>query len=147
MTKIVNVLVDKPMYGNTELDVERIVAVIPDQRRVLFENLIWELDQENFDKVYIAWKGQEVDKDDDRLGITRKEFEKELILLYKSADEVQYRRGYQKAVDDACKWMEENLNDYAGEDSCRNSVPFDKNVFEDFRKALEKQIAYDNMDC
>ena len=37
----------------------------------------------------------------------------------------------------ALEWLKLNLQDYAGEDSCRNSVPFDKDVFEAFRKAME----------
>lgn len=37
----------------------------------------------------------------------------------------------------ALEWLKFNLQDYAGEDSCRNSVPFDKYVFKDFRIAME----------
>ena len=37
----------------------------------------------------------------------------------------------------ALEWLKINLQDYAGEDSCRNSVPFDKDVFEAFKEAME----------
>lgn len=41
-------------------------------------------------------------------------------------------------VEKALEWLKFNLQDYAGEDSCRNSVPFDKEVFEAFRKAMKE---------
>ena len=40
----------------------------------------------------------------------------------------------------ACEWLKFNLQDYADEDSCRNSVPFDKDVFEAFRKAMKEDL-------
>ena len=37
----------------------------------------------------------------------------------------------------ALEWLKFNLQDYAGEDSYRNSVLFDKDVFEAFKEAME----------
>ena len=43
----------------------------------------------------------------------------------------------EEIINKACEWLKFNLQDYAGEDSCRNSVPFDKDVFDDFREAMK----------
>ena len=56
MSKIITLKVKSPDYGLTELNVERVIAVIPDKRRVLFENVYWDLDKENFEILYDAWK-------------------------------------------------------------------------------------------
>lgn len=37
----------------------------------------------------------------------------------------------------ACKWLEDNLYDYAGKDDKRNIVPFDKSIFEDFKNYMK----------
>lgn len=58
MAKIISVNVTHPNYGVTEVNVERIIAVIPDKRRVLFEDVYWDLDKENFEVLYKAWKGE-----------------------------------------------------------------------------------------
>ena len=60
MAKIISVKVAHPSYGITEVNVERIIAVIPNTRRVLFEDVYWELDKENFEVLYKAWKGESV---------------------------------------------------------------------------------------
>ena len=56
MTKIVKVNVTSPKYGETELNVERVIAVIPSKKRILFEDVYWDLSEEDFKKVYEAWK-------------------------------------------------------------------------------------------
>ena len=58
MAKIISVNVTHPNYGVTEVNVERIIAVIPDKRMVLFEDVYWDLDKENFEVLYKAWKGE-----------------------------------------------------------------------------------------
>ena len=50
---------------------------------------------------------------------------------------VEYTRS-DAFIEKACKWLEDKLYDYAGEDDKRNIVPFDSSVFEDFRKAMEE---------
>lgn len=44
----------------------------------------------------------------------------------------------QHTIEKACTWLKYNLRDYAGEDSCRNQVPFDESIFEDFYKSMEE---------
>lgn len=56
MSNIVEIKVKSPDYGYVELNVERVIAVSPYRRMLLFENIYWELDEENFDKVYEVWK-------------------------------------------------------------------------------------------
>lgn len=41
-------------------------------------------------------------------------------------------------IEKACKWLEDNLYDYAGEDDKRNIVPFDKSIFEDFKNYMRR---------
>ena len=48
-----------------------------------------------------------------------------------------FKEGYQEAIKESLEWLKSNLQDYAGEDSCRNSVPFDNNIFDAFRKEME----------
>ena len=60
MAKIISVNVEHPRYGETEVNVERVIAVIPEKRRVLFEDVYWDLDDKNFKKLYQAWKGEAV---------------------------------------------------------------------------------------
>lgn len=57
MAKIIKIEVNSSKYGITELNVERVIAVIPDKCRVLFENVYWDLDEKNFNILYKAWKG------------------------------------------------------------------------------------------
>lgn len=52
-------------------------------------------------------------------------------------NDVEYTRT-DAFIKKALEWLKFNLQDYAGEDSCRNSVPFDKDVFEAFRKAMKE---------
>lgn len=54
MAKIVSV--NHKTYGKTELNVERVIAVVPEKNMLLFEDVCWVLIEEDFDKVYEAWK-------------------------------------------------------------------------------------------
>ena len=45
----------------------------------------------------------------------------------------------EEMISKAFDWLKFNLQDYAGEDSCRNSVPFDKCIFEDFKQAMKDE--------
>ena len=57
MAKIIKIDVASPAnYGEVELNVERVIAVIPRKRWLLFEDVFWKLDEENFNKVYEVWK-------------------------------------------------------------------------------------------
>lgn len=53
MNSIVTVIT--PYYGECELDVNRIIALVPEKRELLFESTYWILNQEDFDKVYELW--------------------------------------------------------------------------------------------
>ena len=67
-----------------------------------------------------------------RLGITKKEFQEQLELLYKYADDVQYQRGYEKAIDNACDWLRKR---------CDTTLMEPMSVFiEDFRRELKKGL-------
>lgn len=48
--------VNHPNYGKTELNVERVIAICPLKRWILFENVYWPLSQADFDKVAEAWR-------------------------------------------------------------------------------------------
>lgn len=48
--------VNHPDYGKTELNVERVIAICPLKRWILFENAYWPLSQTDFDKVAEAWR-------------------------------------------------------------------------------------------
>ena len=53
---------------------------------------------------------QELEKSEERLGITKKEFEEELEHFYHYADEVQYTRGYDKGISEARKQIVEEID-------------------------------------
>ena len=53
---IMIVTVDHPIYGVTELNVERVIGICPAKRWILFERVWWELDEEDFQKVAEAWR-------------------------------------------------------------------------------------------
>lgn len=42
-------------YGVVELDVDKVIALVPDKRMLLFESVYWVLDQEDFDGVSMIW--------------------------------------------------------------------------------------------
>lgn len=48
--------VNHPDYGKTELNVERVIAICPLRRWILFESVYWPLNQADFDKVAEAWR-------------------------------------------------------------------------------------------
>lgn len=49
------VRVSESHYGECELDVRRVLALVPKKRMLLFENTYWILNQEDFDKVSDVW--------------------------------------------------------------------------------------------
>ena len=51
-------------------------------------------------------------------------------------DDIEYVR-LDAFIKKACKWLEDNLYDYAGFDDRKNIVPFDESIFEDFKEAME----------
>jgi hypothetical protein len=48
--------VNHPVYGKTELNVKRIIAICPQKRWILFEECYWPLSQKDFDKVAEKWR-------------------------------------------------------------------------------------------
>ena len=49
------VTVTEAHYGVCELDVEKVIALVPESRKLLFEDVYWKLSQEDFDKVSEVW--------------------------------------------------------------------------------------------
>ena len=49
------VKVNHPKYGITKLDVAHVIALIPDKFGVVFEMVIWYLDEDDYKKVDEAW--------------------------------------------------------------------------------------------
>jgi len=49
------VLVNEPHYGICWLDVDRVIALVPEKRWLLFEGVRWELDEHDFKKVSDVW--------------------------------------------------------------------------------------------
>lgn len=49
------ILVKEEHYGECELDVDRVIALVPKQKMLLFESVWWKLNQEDFDKVSKLW--------------------------------------------------------------------------------------------
>lgn len=47
-----------PRYGDIELNVDRVIAVVPESHQLLFEDVYWPLESEEFDKVYEVWNKQ-----------------------------------------------------------------------------------------
>jgi hypothetical protein len=56
MARIIEVEVNRPNYGKVELNISKIIAVVPQRRMLIFECVVWYLGQEDFDRVYKAWK-------------------------------------------------------------------------------------------
>ena len=56
MNRLITVEVQSPCYGICVLDVERVIAIIPEKRWILFESVYGKLDKENFDKVAEVWR-------------------------------------------------------------------------------------------
>lgn len=53
MNRIVKVYI--AIYGETELDVSKVIAVVPYKRMLLFENVRWYLNNDDFNNVYKLW--------------------------------------------------------------------------------------------
>ena len=49
------VIVKEKHYGVAVLDVDRVIALVPDKRMLLFESAYWTLDQDDFDMVSEIW--------------------------------------------------------------------------------------------
>ena len=49
------VKLNHPRYGEVELNVDRVIAVVPKKHQLLFEEVYWPLEPEEFDKVYEVW--------------------------------------------------------------------------------------------
>ena len=47
-----------PHYGEVELNVDRVIAVVPEKHQLLFEDVYWPLAPEEFAKVYEVWNKQ-----------------------------------------------------------------------------------------
>lgn len=54
MSRIVKVAESR--YGECELDVERVIALVPAKNMLLFEYAIWRLNDEDFRKVADVWR-------------------------------------------------------------------------------------------
>ena len=53
--KLVEVTPIEPNYGTVEVHTNHIIAVNAEQHKIFFENVIWTLTEEDFEKVYEAW--------------------------------------------------------------------------------------------
>ena len=42
-------------YGVCELDVNRVIALVPEKKLLVFESIYWKVGQEDFDKVSELW--------------------------------------------------------------------------------------------
>lgn len=49
------VLVTEPHYGICWLDVERVLALVPEKNMLVFESICWTLSKEDFNKVSEIW--------------------------------------------------------------------------------------------
>lgn len=49
------VTVNHPRYGITKLDVAHVIALIPGKFGVVFEMVIWNLSEDDYNKVDEAW--------------------------------------------------------------------------------------------
>jgi len=54
MSRVVKVT--ESHYGECELDVERVIALVPAKNMLLFEYAIWKLNDEDFRKVADVWR-------------------------------------------------------------------------------------------
>lgn len=48
--------INHPIYGRTELNVERVIAICPEINTLLFENIKWNLSEQDFNKVASIWR-------------------------------------------------------------------------------------------
>jgi len=56
------VTITHPQYGECELDVDRVIAIVPKKRQLLFECVIWTLNDDDFCKVSEIWRNRHRDK-------------------------------------------------------------------------------------
>ena len=49
------VTITHPQYGECELDVEKVIALIPNKNKLLFEYIFWTLNDDDFKKVSEVW--------------------------------------------------------------------------------------------
>lgn len=54
MRKIVKL--NHPLYGKIELNIDKVIAVVPEKHQLLFEAVRWDLKPEEFAKVYEVWQ-------------------------------------------------------------------------------------------
>ena len=50
------ITVKESHYGVVVLDVDKVIALVPDKRMLLFESVYWILDQDDFDMVSEIWR-------------------------------------------------------------------------------------------
>ena len=56
------VTITHPLYGECELDVDKVIAIVPMKRQLLFEYAIWTLNDDDFYKVSEIWRDRHRDK-------------------------------------------------------------------------------------
>lgn len=56
------VTITHPLYGECELDVDKVIAIVPMKRQLLFECAIWTLNVDDFYKVSEIWRDRHRDK-------------------------------------------------------------------------------------
>ena len=112
--KFVNSLPEEPVSDNLEKAAVEAFKQIVDS------------DKNNFLEVFKAGAKWQKEKSDKAMDIAD-------IAYFKSCEKIR-----QQIINKALEWLKFNLQDYAGFDDKRNQVPFDKDVFEDFRKAMEE---------
>jgi hypothetical protein len=49
------ITVNHKTFGEVELDIDRIIAIAPKNNGIIFENTVWKLDDDDFEKVRDAW--------------------------------------------------------------------------------------------
>ena len=50
------VKLNHPLYGKVELNIDKVIAVVPEKHQLLFEAVRWDLAPEEFAKVYEVWQ-------------------------------------------------------------------------------------------
>ncbi len=56
------VTITHPLYGECELDVDKVIAIVPMKKILLFEYAIWKLNDDDFYKVSEIWRSRRRDK-------------------------------------------------------------------------------------
>ena len=49
------ITVNEQHYGECELDVSRVIALVPGKKALLFEYAIWRLEEEDYERVSELW--------------------------------------------------------------------------------------------